>query len=65
MPVQISVHSASEVDGDDGAYDGEESRIFYEVLPDLRSVLPAVVFDDAATSDDEAFKKLLREMARK
>ena len=63
--VQISVHSASEMAGDD-VYDGEGSRSFYEVLPDLRAVLPAVVFDTATqTGDEKAFAKLMKELPSK
>ena len=63
--VQISVHSASEMAGDD-VYDGEGSRSFYEVLPDLRAVLPAVVFDTATqTGDERAFAKLMKELPSK
>ena len=63
--VHISVHSASEMAGDD-VYDGEGSRSFYEVLPDLRAVLPAVVFDTATqTGDERAFAKLMKELPSK
>ena len=54
----ISVHGAGGDGGDvadDGMYIDVEQRAFYETLPDLRSVLPAVLFgDDGAAAKGSA-----------
>ena len=45
--VQISIHGpGGEGDDEDDIFDDAESRAYYEQLPDLKSVLPAVLFDD-------------------
>ena len=52
----ISVHGAGG-DGSnelEGPFEDAEARAFYEELPDLKAVLPAVLFgDDASSGADE------------
>ena len=63
--VDISIHGAGgDGDGSAGAdspYGDAETHAFYEVLPDLRSVLPAVLFGEVERGGevDEQQKRLI------
>ena len=63
----ISMHGAGGEGSEEieGAFQNAEMRAFYEQLPDLRSMLPAVLFGDEAPRDEDAlettkFEELLR-----
>lgn len=52
--MHVSVHDVSESQDDaNGLYADTEACSFYEQLPDLKSVLPAVLFGDACAVEDE------------
>ena len=67
--MDVTVHGAADASGEgDEVYEDAESRAFYEQLPDLQAVLPAVLFaaEEGAKSSTaegkEAVEKLLGQM---
>jgi len=70
--VVISLYGANDQDDSEEVFEDADTRAFYEQLPDLKSVLPAVLFEDPsergasveAVDDDSAarFEALLAEL---